>query len=949
MRYRSVVKVIGVTAPQSPSVFITWAHANTDWDSDQTQEWESLVGQFATTLMTDCGIETEIDLWHQSEPVNWTQWGPQRIRHSDYVIVVTSKAWRERFDGENDPTVGAGAVAECNELHGIFANDQEQFRRKVFLVQLPGVQADTIPGRLHSVVRFPLDHITVAGLQPLVRYITNQPRYLKPTRGPMLELPVEEFTYFPGAGSAPSSPKSENTDAVVASSSTSAQSTYESSSREAYLTRSLNASDSRLRLRRRGVGLSDDEVERTLGLRPDVPAALTGLPAGEMRLLTAALGSGKSDVAEQWHQANIERASDDLLAAIPIWFSVDDLTVPLEQAVLDEIGRAELAKSGATIVIDGLDERTDRAASALRHSTEFLARWPLSRILLTSRATLASKDSEVIELGSISPAEGAAIASAVAGRPLRAAGIERSLLERPLFALLVGQSIHSGENPAGVAELIDRVVGRVVESDSFDLYAELKRLAVETIRNGGPIDPVMFTTEAAAAQIRKSPMVTVFGRMCGFSLATFEQWFASKALLEGEVQAADLLDSLVAFDRWKYVFANVLAAGEPSRVDPIMTTIATWNPGAAAWVVGETRDSGLARPRPVLRPGDWQGIGSRLRAATAAWLQGLGPLSQSFCMIAMGAAQTFDDTTIAVNVDRDRLTVAWLGTSEIPEEPLPPVLREAPLRADGEIGRTYVLRSGPLPIGVNWVWEKAQEYIAKDLEDRFRGIIDLTGMRTPGVAHDELAEDLHGRFGHPLLAEQPAPLYPGPDLPATPYEPFGSYSIDQMRARVTAILEAAMKCYLELARSVAPQFGRTLAMRGMMPVEFYGVMFHDPAGEPSPFDWNHSEPGLQWLIRPARVSPSRDGMEDASKVNLTVNDEQRSKEIDDDRDALYEEFRSYVDADPAYEPFAGNFSTISERINATQSRPATRLATSWLAEDLVQLGFLPDGFRIVSW
>lgn len=939
-----------MTAPQSPSVFITWAHANTDWDSDQAREWENLVGHFATTLLTDCGIETEIDLWHQSEPIDWTQWGPQQIRHSDYVIVMTSNAWRERFDGENDPTVGAGAVAECNELHGIFARDQKQFLRKVLLVQLPGVQADTIPGRLNSVVRFPLDHITAADLQPLVRYITNQPRYLKPARGPMLELPAEEFRYSPGAGSAPGAPMSESSGTVAAPSSTPGHSTYETSSREAYLTRCLNASESRLRLRRRGVGLSDDEVERTLGLRPHIPAALTGLPVGEMRLLTAALGSGKSDVAEQWHQANIKRASTDSLAPIPIWFSVDDLTVPLEQAVLDEIGRAELANSGATIVIDGLDERTDRAANALRHSTELLARWPLSRILLTSRATLAAKDSEVIELGSISPAAGAAIASAVAGSPLRAAGIERSLLERPLFALLVGQSIHSGGSPAGVAELIDRVVGRVVESDSFNLYAELKRLAVETIRNGGPIDPVMFTTEAAAAQIRKSPMVTVFGRMCGFSLATFEQWFASKALLEGEVQAADLLDSLVAFDRWKYVFANVLAAGEPSRVDPIMTTITTWNPGAAAWVVGETRDSGLARPRPVLQPDDWQGIGSRLRTATAAWLGGLGPLSQSFCMIAMGAAQTFDDTTISVNVDRNRLTVAWLGSSEIPGEPLPPVIREAPLRADGGFGRTYASRSGPLPIGVNWVWEKAQEYIAKDLKDHFRGIIDLTGMGTPGVAHDELAEDLKGRFGHwSTAAERPAPLYPGPDLPATPYEPFGSYSIDQMRARVTAILDAAMKCYLELAKSLAPQFGRTLAMRGMMPVEFYGVMFHDPDDEPSPFDWNPSEPGLQWLIRPARVSSSHDGMEDANKVNLAVNDEQRSKEIDDDRDALYMEFRSYVDADPAYEPFAGNFSTTSGRINSTQGRPATRLAASWLAEDLVQLGFLPDGFRIVSW
>lgn len=936
---------------QSPTVFITWAHANTDWDTEQTQAWENLVGRFATTLMTDCGIETEIDLWHLSTPTDWTRWGPQQIRRSDYVIVVTSTAWRERFDGDNKPTVGAGAVAECNELLGIFSTNQEEFARKVLLVQLPGVKPDTIPARLHGVARFPLDDITTTQLQPLVRYITGQPRYLKPARGPMLELPADEFSAQPVLGPRNNPSVRENDGSGVSASQATAQSIYESSNRTIYLEHSHTASEARLRLRRRGVGLSDDEVERTLTLRPHVPAALVDFAAGEMRLLTAALGSGKSDVAEQWHQSNIERASSNHDAPIPIWMSVDDLTDTLERTVLNEIGRPALSSCGAVIVIDGLDERTDRAANTVRRATEFLARWPLSRILLTSRATLAAKSSEVITLGPISPAEGAAIASAVAGRPLHARGIDRALLQRPLFALLVGQNIHTDGGVAGVAELIDIVVGKVVEADSFDLYAELKRLAVETIRNGGPIDPVTFTTEAAAAQIRKSPMVTVFGRACGFSLATFEQWFASKALLEGEVETAELLDSLASFDRWKYVLANVLAAGAPDRVDSIMSALATWNPGAAAWVVGETRDSGLSRPRPVLDPADWRRIGSRLRTATGAWLDGLGPLSQSFCIFALGAAHSFDDITIAVDIDRDRLTVTWLGSSQIPEEPLPPVLNDIPLRADGDIGRSLVSRSGPLPVGVNWVWEKAQEHLANDLEKRFRTIIERTSRQSPGVAHNEIAEDIEGRqprFGPPSSSTtQPPLLYPGPDLPATPRDPFGRYSIDQMKDRVVSILTAAMTCYLELADSVAAPFGRTLALRGMMPVEFYGVILHDPDDEPSPFDWSHGEPGLHWLIRPSTATHRR--AEQSNTVNLTVNDELRSKEIDDDRDTLYREFRTFVESNPEYEPFAGNFSTTSGRINAMQRRPATRLATSWLAEDLVELGFLPKNYRIVSW
>ncbi|MDQ1178553.1 SEFIR domain-containing protein [Rhodococcus sp. SORGH_AS_0301] len=655
-----------MSTSQSPTVFITWAHADTDWDPDQVRVWRQQVRRFATVLMQDCGIETEIDLWNPA--ADWTRWGPQQIRDHDYVVALTSVAWRERFEGENTPTVGAGAVAECNELLGIFARDQSEFRRRVLLVQLPGVGADTIPGQLHGIARFPLNSIDKTALEPLVRYMTGQPLYLRPTRGPALLLPPEDLDQ-PTGQATPSTPLAAD---VAGPATPAAQSVYESLGREMYLKRSQDVSHSRLRLRRRGVGLDEDEVERTLAFRAGVPVALTELAAGELRMLTAPLGSGKSDVAEEWHRANIERASSDPLKPIPVWFSVDDIADSVERAIVDEVGRTALSRLGVDLVIDGLDERTDRAADVMRRASEFLVRWPLSRLVLTSRATLAARDTEVVTLEPLAVARGAELASVVADRPLRAIGMDRTLLGRPFFALLIGKYIDADGGEAGAAELIDMVVSKVVESDSFNLYAELKRLAVETIRRGGPVDPVSFTTEAAAAQMRKSPMVTVFGRACAFSLATFEQWFASKALLEGEVDVTDLLDSLSTFDRWKYVFANVLAAGDPERVDPIMATLAAWNPGAAAWVVRETRESGLARPRPVLDPADWKRIGERLRYATAAWLEGLGPFAAAFCMTAMGAAQTFDDTTIEVNVDRGRLRVAWVGPSQLPGDPLPP-------------------------------------------------------------------------------------------------------------------------------------------------------------------------------------------------------------------------------------------------------------------------------------
>ncbi|MDQ1178552.1 hypothetical protein [Rhodococcus sp. SORGH_AS_0301] len=255
---------------------------------------------------------------------------------------------------------------------------------------------------------------------------------------------------------------------------------------------------------------------------------------------------------------------------------------------------------------------------------------------------------------------------------------------------------------------------------------------------------------------------------------------------------------------------------------------------------------------------------------------------------------------------------------------------------------------------MNWVWQQAQEYLASDLEDRFKTLVELAAMANPGVAQQELSEYMQGRSTHHgapgLKVSAAVPnLYPGPDMSATPREPFGRYTAPQMKARIEKILEAAMKCYRELADLLAIRFGRTLALRGMMPVTFYGVVFHDPDRDRGAFDWSHGEPGLDWLLKPANVHSTHGNSERHNTVDLTLNDQHCSDEIHDERDVLYEAFRSYVDSDPSYEPFARTFSTTSGRINALQARPATRLAMSWLAEDLVQLGFLPDNFRIVSW
>ena len=146
-----------------------------------------------------------------------------------------------------------------------------------------------------------------------------------------------------------------------------------------------------------------------------------------------------------------------------------------------------------------------------------------------------------------------------------------------------------------MTEVIEGVLRRVVGRESKDLYPHLRQLAVRTTTTARPVDPESFADFDVASKLRDSPFLTATAQGLSFSLATFEQWFASRAVLEEAVSLGDVLTNLPSFDRWKYVLSMVLAAGEPSQVDPVMARIARWNPGAMGWIINETESAGLNR------------------------------------------------------------------------------------------------------------------------------------------------------------------------------------------------------------------------------------------------------------------------------------------------------------------------------------------------------------------
>jgi hypothetical protein len=910
-------------AADAPTALISWAHKNTGWSDDETAQWQRDVESFAA-LLREYGVETDLDLWHAHEStIDWTRWGQNKVRDSDFVIVAISEAWSQRWQGTNASTVGAGAVAEADALKGIFGKDQAEFQRKTMLALLPGVASDLVPEDLYRLARFPISEVTRAGIDDLLRTLFDAPRHSPP--------PV---------GSAPTFDEPPSRTAIPPTAS------FGAVTRDDFR-RALAVSAERSVGRRRGAGLADAQIQRCLSLEAQLPQPLQDMPSGAIRVLHGPLGSGKSEIAEQWLRSAILRAQTSAKAAIPMWIAVDDLDTSLEPHVVSEVGLSTLARFGVDIVVDGLDERTDKAAALTRQAGEFVKKWPSSRVLLTTRSREFFDENVVITAPPLSAAHARRLMEAVAGHPVEGIGPQlEAAVTRPLFALLSAQHITAVEGATGVPEIVERVVHDVVSRESYNLFAELRSLAVETIRAAGPVDPASFTSADVAAKIRASAFVTTTGRKCAFTLATFEQWFAAQAVLDGLVDIDEVLASTEAFDRWRYVLAIIAATADPRRADNVMSALARWNPGAASWVVNETATGGLTRAYPDIGSDDWEAVGRRVREATTAWLAGLGPLARCFEPTRVFGCTSIDDLAVAIEINGHRMEVWWLPRYQIAGHPLPPVVQPSVLERDHP-GRSYQMRHFDFPTAANGVWQITRDHLAEDLNDGFVTRALEIGRCQSGVASEEsrvlkaataARHNVPPGFSGNLDIER---LYPAADIEPSLTNPFGGFSIDAMYRYTVAVLQAAMRCYLELSAWVTPDFGHTLALRGLMPVEFFGTMFYKPDRERSPYDFfGPREPGFAWLMRPIGAKPGDDVTTYNNQIALTVNDDARAEELTKDKTALYQSFRDYVEANPIYEPFAGPFTIHHGRLDIFHRTPATRLAIQWLWNDLKSLGFL---------
>lgn len=171
-----------------PTALISWAHTNPGWSDEQNRQRQDHVLRLAAELRQS-GIDVDLDLFHLSESVDWTRWGPQQVDGNDFVLVIVSDRWSTAWEGTGDPTRGAGAVAEADALQSLFAIDRSKFLNKVRPVLLPGATDSDIPRGLHGIPRFHFTPGDADQLQVMVRALTGQPEFTPTPLGPLPVLP----------------------------------------------------------------------------------------------------------------------------------------------------------------------------------------------------------------------------------------------------------------------------------------------------------------------------------------------------------------------------------------------------------------------------------------------------------------------------------------------------------------------------------------------------------------------------------------------------------------------------------------------------------------------------------------------------------------------------------------------------------------------------------------
>lgn len=704
---------------------------------------------------------------------------------------------------------------------------------------------------------------------------------------------------------------------------------------------------------RRSAGLDKAQIGSTFQLEDHSTQSLERLEQGQVCFVIAPLGSGKSDWALSWLTKSADRSSVSRTLPLPLLIRADAISGNLDAAVRDQISVQHLTTRGADIVLDGLDEAGELSNSLASQAREFVHRWPLARIVVTSRADEASS-SDQVHIEPLSDEEALALINSIRRQELNTwYSVDEQLrdaVHRPLFAIFFALD----PRPSTPYELISTMAqgaGAIGPRSAF------RDLAIAVMKKGAPVDPREVPSLGDLSKADRDRFLSHGGPRWNFVLPIFLQWFAAQGVIDGTIPEADYTSSLAAFGRWRYVLALALSGADDEVVDRILESVATFNPGAASWLIKETRSSALevgdpkqgvvavemaARSSRVLeslqsRDNDLVDGKFRRDAVTVA-VHTSGPIAGDGFDVQWRPRGEHDGATGSVFVPHDsregglwsQTLIGWRSIAPLSPwwwtvDRLKGELREAleqpQLLVDERsvIGREF-LHAAWVSL-TNYGQRPIDEVLARLGSDPDTVLSKKMVVRRSVLNELRRAGDVFHYWG-PWAA-------PDIEHPTTHWVG-GNYSHEALRERTQQVIEAAMEAYLDLVEAAFTSYGDALAHRAEMPGTFVGRVY--PPAE----NWANM---AHWFLPADRKQI--DLRSNHSDIKVVAHEAPFYP--DEMLEAVSEAYRKREQSAPDTSFGIRHIRSVGV-LDIFGARPATSLAVNWLADDLKQLGRL-DGPR----
>ena len=558
------------------------------------------------------------------------------------------------------------------------------------------------------------------------------------------------------------------------------------------------------------------------------------------------------------------------------------------------------------------------------------------------------------------------------GVRLSSSGATWDATKRPLFAIMMGVELRQNpdEGVPSASDLVRRMAGRAFADSELPTERVddlLKTLAVQTTISGKPVPNSRISRNIREQHdLSNSRLVLEQDDAIDFTLAVFREWFAARAIIEGDVSFGSLIP---ASDRWIIPISIATNADDEDLCHSIMTESSSTDPGLASLLLNEIDPGWYWSPRNVPSFSTAIEMGQQVYDAMENWRSGLGNL---FDLI--GAIKRDGNiATLGVAIDDPYLTTSWyFGNGTQPKVlNLPPGLRMPNnYRSVG----WFDWRMRGLPRTRAWPWvvtkDKLDNSLSKLLDSR-----RLSLNTTDGIAEVSwgLALELHrasyssttsikisdtialidtnpyvaslrGRWGTSIdLSPSDLDLVkrhlagltangkthisdPWPsenrDVSATSF--WQRFTESQLLARTETVYSAALRIYEQMVIQWFTAFRDRLNLFQLLPVRMEGELV-----VPGNSDNGRSHP---WLSRRPRIL--RRSEQSTTDFALA----KQFSSIDDESSYWDEELESFARHRPG--STTPNLFISSSMLEIFGPCPATDLAHEWLSDDLKKLGWI---------